>query len=549
MARLRCAIYTRKSTEDGLDQEFNSLDAQHEACEAFIASQRHEGWRAIPDRFDDGGFSGGTMERPGLARLLDALRQNQLDVIVVYKVDRLTRSLADFAKIVALLDKHGVSFVSVTQQFNTTSSMGRLTLNVLLSFAQFEREVTAERIRDKIAASKKKGLWTGGPVPIGYDVKEKALVPNPAEAETVRRLFQLYLTLGSVRELEAVAAAEGVVTKRRKGIGARAGGNPLSRGALYKLLSNPTYIGRIGYRGDVYEGRHPPIVDIDLWDAVQAKLKAGAPERASPTNAASPSFFAGLLFDETGDRLTPAHANKAGKRYRYYVSSRLHLGKDLTGWRLPAPMLEALVLDILDRRLADPLALLGAGVASPGAEMLLQLQNVAGDFRRRLAGVDAQERAAAVRALVRRIDLAPEEIGIALSPDVVLPGKDNDPILIAEPVQLRRRGVESRLTSGAPNRRQTNPDPKLIALVARAHRWRDLLVEGHYRNVVELAAGEGVNRWDVSKQLPFAYLAPDIVTAILDGKQPIDLTASQLRQAAPLPFDWNAQRRVLGFDW
>ena len=547
MARLRCAIYTRKSTEDGLDQAFNSLDAQREACDAFITSQRHEGWRALPDQFDDGGFSGGTMERPGLTQLLGAVRRNQVDVIVVYKVDRLTRSLADFAKIVALLDAHEVSFVSVTQQFNTTSSMGRLTLNVLLSFAQFEREVTAERIRDKIAASKKKGLWTGGPVPIGYDVKEKALVPNPAEAETVRHLFQLYLTHGSVRELETIAAAEGIVTKRRKGVGARAGGNPLSRGALYKLLSNPTYVGRIAYRGDVYDGRHPPIIDLDLWDAVQAKLKAGAPERTSSTNAASPSFFAGILFDETGDRLTPSHANKAGKRYRYYVSSRLHLGKDQTGWRLPAPMLEALVFEILDRRLADPLALLGAGVVSPDAKMLLQLENVASDFRRRLAGADAQERATAVRALVRRIDLSPKEMRIALSPDVVA-GNDFDPIVIAEPVQLRRRGVESRLMSGALNHGQTNPDPKLLTLVSRAHRWRDLLVEGRYRSVIELAAGEGVNRWDVSKQLPFAYLAPDIVTAILDGKQPIGLTASRLRRAAPLPFDWNAQRRVLGFD-
>ncbi len=248
---------------------------------------------------------------------------------------------------------HEVSFVSVTQQFNTTSSMGRLTLNVLLSFAQFEREVTAERIRDKIAASKKKGLWTGGPVPLGYDVKEKALVPNLNEAEAVRRLYELYLQHGSVRELQSAATAEGIVTKRRNGEGARAGGNPFSRGALYALLANPIYVGRIAYRGEVYEGRHEPIVELDLWDAVQAKLKAAAPQRRARFNQASASVLAGVLYDETGDRLTPSHANRSGKRYRYYVSHRLHLGQDQSGWRLPAPMLERLIL--------------GAGRSRPGS--------------------------------------------------------------------------------------------------------------------------------------------------------------------------------------
>ena len=550
MARLRCAIYTRKSTEDGLDQEFNSLDAQREACEAYITSQRHEGWRALPDQYDDGGFSGGTMERPGLSRLLEAVARNTVDIIVVYKVDHLTRSLADFAKMVSLLDKHGVSFVSITQQFNTTSSMGRLTLNVLLSFAQFEREVTAERIRDKIAATKRKGMWTGGPVPLGYDVKDKALIPNPTEAASIRQLFRLYVELGSVRELQSAARAKGIVTKRRRGVGARAGGNPFSRGALYKLLGNQIYAGRVLHRGQIYPGRHEPIIDLDLWDAVQAQLKAGAPNRALPTNAVSPSFLVGLLFDETGDRLSPAHASKAGKRYRYYVSSRLRQGQERTGWRLPAPMLEDLIVGLLAQRMAEPLALLGAERSSTAtANMLLQLENTADDFQQRLTSPDTDVRVAAVKALVHRIDLASNEIRLTLCRGAIFDdGVDEDLITLVESVQLRRRGVEARLVSSAMNGRQANPDAKLITLIARAHRWRNLLMEGRYGSVIELAAGEGVNRWDVSKQLPFAYLAPEIITAILDGRHPISLTASRLKQAIPLPYCWLAQRKALGFD-
>ncbi|MEQ9124057.1 MAG: recombinase family protein [Alphaproteobacteria bacterium] len=548
MARLRCAIYTRKSTEDGLDQAFNSLDAQHEACAAFITSQRHEGWRELPDRFDDGGYSGGTMERPGLARLLDLVRQNQVDVIVVYKVDRLTRSLADFAKMVALLDKHEVSFVSVTQQFNTTSSMGRLTLNVLLSFAQFEREVTAERIRDKIAASKKKGLWTGGPVPLGYDDRDRALVPNSAEAATVRRLYELYLRLGSVREVQEAAGREGIVTKRRNGVGARAGGNPFSRGALYALLSNQIYTGRIAYRGEVYEGQHEPIVDLDLWDAAQAKLKQASPRRRSRTNDAPASILTGLLYDETGDRLTPSHADKSGKRYRYYVSSRLHLGQDQSGWRLPAPMLENLILGIVDRRLMEPARLDGLpqhvmdDMASLG-----RLQVAAAAVRRRLASADARERMSAIKQLIHRIDIRQDGIRIALRLGTLVDAAADDVIEIAAPAELRRRGVETKIVLSASQGFTSTIDVKLIALVARAHRWRRMLSAGGFQTLDHLAAAEGASRWDVSRHLPLAFLAPDIVEAVLQGRQPVGLTVNRLKRSLPLPLDWKDQRRLLGF--
>ena len=335
----RCAVYTRKSTEEGLEQEFNSLDAQREACEAYIRSQGGLGWKLVSKRYDDGGVSGGTMDRPALQQLLSDIKARAVDVIVVYKIDRLTRSLMDFAQMVEVFDAHEVSFVSVTQQFNTTTSMGRLTLNVLLSFAQFEREVTAERIRDKIAASKKKGIWMGGPVPLGYDLKDRQLLVNKTEAATVRRLYELYLELGSVRLLKAEADRIGIKTKDRSHVkGPFKGLRPFTRGNLYRLISNPIYLGRIDHHGATYEGQHPAIIDQDLWDRVQAKLLDRTVTRRSPTNTADIHILTGLVFDETGDRLSPTHAQNHGRRYRYYISNRLMEAhrKEKDGWRLRA---------------------------------------------------------------------------------------------------------------------------------------------------------------------------------------------------------------------
>jgi site-specific DNA recombinase len=322
--RTRCAIYTRKSSDEGLEQAFNSLDAQREACAAFIVSQKHEGWTVLPTLYDDGGFSGGNLERPALKRLLADIEAGQIDVVVVYKVDRLTRALSDFAKLVDIFDRRGVSFVSITQQFNTTTSMGRLTLNVLLSFAQFEREVIGERVRDKIAASKKKGMWMGGMPPLGYDVKDRKLVVNNNEARAVVDIYRRYLALKSVRALKDELAAARITSKRRvRPDGTEYGGQKLARGALYLMLQNRIYRGEITHKGNSYPGEHPAIIEQQLWDHVQAVLAKNRVERATGVRVKHPSLLAGLVFDGTGERLTPTYAIKKGTRYRYYVSASL----------------------------------------------------------------------------------------------------------------------------------------------------------------------------------------------------------------------------------
>ena len=355
---LRCAIYTRVSTEQGLEQDFNSLDAQREACDAYIKSQAHEGWRLVRDRYDDGGFSGGSMERPALHKLLIDVQARRIDVIVVYKVDRLTRSLADFAKLVETFDAHGVSFVSVTQSFNTTTSMGRLTLNVLLSFARFEREVTGERIRDKISASKKKGMWMGGVVPLGYRVEDRALQIVEDHAEVVRSLFRRYLEAGSVVRLKQQLDADGVrIPIRIDGAGRSTGGGLLGRGHVYKLLSNPIYVGRIAHKGQVHEGQHPPIVTQDLWDEVQQSLRdhLGA-ARTKRARQSSDALLMGKLYDDGGNRMSPTWARKGSKRWRYYVSQAALQGdKSKAGsiLRVPAADVETLVAEALGKQSPD----------------------------------------------------------------------------------------------------------------------------------------------------------------------------------------------------
>ena len=559
--RRRCAIYTRKSTEEGLEQDFNSLHAQREACEAFIKSQHHEGWRVLPEDFDDGGYSGGTMERPALARLLDAAKSGKLEVVVVYKVDRLTRSLADFARIVELFDACGVSFVSVTQQFNTTTSMGRLTLNVLLSFAQFEREVTGERIRDKIAASRKKGLWMGGVVPLGYDAKDRNLVINTTEAETVRTLFRLYGELGTVRRLKEAADRLGLVTKRRhQSSGRVAGGVPFTRGHLYCLLSNPIYAGEVSHKGARYPGRHDAIIHRETFDAVQQQLTGNAASRGSPTNAKAPSLLTGLVHDETGDRLCPTHANKKGRRYRYYISKRLMhpSGPTTGGWRLPAKELEVAVLQTVRDFLANELQVVGA----------LRLNDTPPDRLRKLIAhaavvadelthgpIDRQRQLLSV--LLHRITLHANSIRIEIK-RAGLAGLLADPcagtaecleglfVLIA-PVQLKRRGIEAKLVMKAAGIRSAPPDTKLVTLFADALRWIDDLAQGRASSVRDLARRNNRDPGEVSRTLPLAFLAPDIVEAILEGRQPIGLTPRQLKRIGALPRRWDDQRRLLGF--
>jgi len=405
----RCAIYTRKSTTDGLEQDFNSLDAQREACEAFIVSQRSQGWKLLPELYDDGGISGGHMQRPSLNQLIQEIKSKRIDVVVVYKVDRLTRSLADFARLVDLFDEHDVSFVSVTQQFNTTSSMGRLTLNVLLSFAQFEREVTAERIRDKIAASKKKGKWMGGSPSLGYDNIEKKLAVNEAEAKTVRQLFELYLELGNVRDLKERANQLGLITKKRTGVNDRTtGGIPFSRGRLYHLLSNPLYIGKVRHHDQIYDGEHNAILSQELWSQVQTQLKLNAPDRNFAANRKSTQLFTGIIFDETGDRLSPVHTNKKGQVYRYYVSNRLvhNKQKDDTGWRLAADKFEQTVFNAIVNFMANQKELLEAlnlkNITTVQVKTILQRAKTLATI---LQSTEPQERKALVSKLIASIDL------------------------------------------------------------------------------------------------------------------------------------------------
>jgi DNA invertase Pin-like site-specific DNA recombinase len=557
--KIRCAIYTRKSSDDGLEQEFNSLDAQREACEAFIASQRGLGWIALPARYDDGGLSGGTMERPALRSLLGDIGNGGVDLVVVYKVDRLTRSLADFARIVDVFDAAQVSFVSVTQQFNTSTSMGRLTLNMLLSFAQFEREVTGERIRDKIAASKQKGMWMGGVPPLGYDVCDKKLVVNPAEAETVRSLFQLYLDLGTVRKLLAEAGRSGLVTKRRRRAdGSDSGGRPFTRGHLYQLLSNPLYVGDVVHKGIAYPGQHQAIVARQTFDAVRQRLEGNAAERRSASNARSPSLLTGLIYDETGERLCPTHANKKGRRYRYYISKRLmhRITAEESGWRLPARELEGAVLQTLGAFLGDGLRMIDAlGLGQCAPDRLRTMLAHANAAASELEGEQPACQRALLHLLIHRVVLHPDRIQIVLKQgalaDMVGGGAGDaaageEPLELTVPVLLKRRGVEARLVLCAANGNHAAPNEKLIGVLLQAHRWIDQLASGEIGSVGEIAGRDGIDASDVGRTMQLAFLAPDIAEAILDGRQPVELTARRLKRIGTLPLSWDRQRRRLG---
>jgi DNA invertase Pin-like site-specific DNA recombinase len=550
----RCAIYTRKSSEEGLEQDFNSLDAQREACEAFIKSQAGEGWRLVKTAYDDGGLSGGTMERPALQHLLADINQGGIDVVVVYKVDRLTRSLTDFAKMVEVFDAHGVSFVAVTQQFNTTTSMGRLTLNVLLSFAQFEREVTGERIRDKIAASKQKGMWMGGLVPLGYDVRDRRLVINRSEAETVREIFRRYLELGSVRLLMEDLNRRGVRSKVRVARnGKTSGGNSFFRGALYVLLSNPIYIGEIRHKGVRHPGLHEPIMDRELWEKTQLLLRSQAVRGASRTNSVA-SPLMGRLFDESGQSLTPSHAVKGERRYRYYVSRSLIKGTADSGgggWRLPAPEIERTVAASACQVLSDRSGIAAAAQAIGLADHRLpSLFSAAAAWRERLQS--EVEAGAALKALVDRVDLA--DTGIRVSLKVPLPqtgsrpAPDTNELIVTRffPMTIRRRGVEMRLVIEGDRAPAPRADLALLKAVARAHQWSADLLTGRARSIAEITERERVGARYVRRLMRLAFLAPEIVAAIAAGNQPPDLTAEALAERIDLPLLWTAQEQAVG---
>lgn len=559
MTRIVCAIYTRKSSDEVLEKEFNSLDAQREACAAYISSQKHAGWVAVRDLYDDGGQSGGTMERPALKRLLADIKAGKVQIVVVYKVDRLTRSLADFAKIVDVLDAHGASFASVTQQFNTTTSMGRLTLNMLLSFAQFEREIAGERIRDKIAASKAKGMWMGGTIPLGYDVRERKLVVNDAEAETVRMIFRRYGELGSVRLLGHEIDQLGVVSKRRERAGGGlTGGNRFSRGALYTLLQNPIYRGEIGHRGKVYPGQHEAIVDRELWDVVRSRLAANRKARSLAVGLEEPSLLSGLIFDSDGKRMTPTHANKRGRRYRYYISASL-LGCGNVGpntMRVPAVDVEGLVLDQIlkligsRRRLAE--ALMPLGLA---AEQLEHALRAADDLVTGWQSAPSKKQREWVRRIVTRVVLGLDgiELSICTSSLGELLGcrqgrfSGNQPMLVL-PVaaKLRRSGKGKRLVIGEATAETI--DPVLVRLIQEAFAARAVVLSDTSETLNEITARRKKSKGHLTALMRLSYLAPDIVADILDGRQPPELNAKHLqRTSGSLPLEWRSQRAHLGF--
>ena len=572
-ARLRCAVYTRKSTEEGLDQEFNSLDAQREACEAYIASQSSLGWRLVPDRYDDGGISGGTMDRPALQRLLRDIEDRRVDVVVVYKIDRLTRSLSDFARIVEIFDQAQASFVSITQQFNTTTSMGRLTLNVLLSFAQFEREVTAERIRDKIAASKQKGMWMGGGVPLGYRAENRKLQVDEEEATIVRYLFRRYLELRSVEALKAEATARGfpqratsrvkcAETARNKAHPTPANAAPsaprrFGRGQLYHVLSNPIYLGKVRHREKVYEGQHDAIIDEATFAAAQALLAGQAPMRRTNTNNADLHLLTRLLFDEDGNRLMPVHTRRGSIRYRYYASKPHPDGKrpgTRTGWRLPARAIESVVENELSKLLSDGRRL---------SELLKPLIT-ASDLTTVLAGAatlkaayqssSPSQQRDILRRLIRRIELA--EAMLTIQIDIVqlaaeLLGRDQSDTAIDEQQRtlaldcrfsLRRRGIETKLVLVDPSTQHRVPDDALARLLVKAHDYLGQLTDGSGRGIGEVAEANNVDRSDLTRILRLAFLAPDIVDRILNGSQPPELTTQKLSRLAELPHSWVEQR-------
>ena len=549
MNKVRCVIYTRKSSEEGVEQDFNSLDAQREACTAYIQSQASEGWSLIGDSYDDGGLSGGTMKHPALQPLLKDIRDGRIDIVVVYKVDRLTRSLLDFAKLVETMDKAGVSFVSVTQSFNTTNSMGRLTLNMLLSFAPFEREVTAERIRDKIAASKAKGMWMGGIPPLGYEPDGRSLAIVEEHAAIIRYIFEQYRKVGNVRLVFEQLREGGVgAPQRTLSTGSVIGGKLFSRGQLYRILFNPVYVGEIHHNGKVYRGRHEPIIQRELWTSVQARLGENRQGEQRAATIASPSLLAGKVFDENNEPLVASHACKGKVRYRYYVSKALqHGGGTATnGWRMPATELEGVVKERLCDAFTRPLELLERLGVSVDAALLptvvLRASEVAKTVR--------STRRGSVGKLVHRVDVRRTGLTVALDGRSVLKQLDIDDV---EPTQtctidieasLSRSGRALKLIQSDGKAAAAAVDQTLVELVVRSRAWLEEMTSARM-SMAELARAKGINPSFVSRTVRLAFLSPKIVSAILSGRQPANLTAQVLR-TTELPVRWSDQHELLG---
>ncbi len=554
--KIRCAIYTRKSSDEGLDQEFNSLDAQYEACAAYIASQKHEGWRLVSKRYDDGGISGGTMERDGLKALLADIDAGLIDMIVVYKIDRLTRSLSDFSKIVDRLDAKSASFVSVTQSFNTATSMGRLTLNMLLSFAQFEREVTAERIRDKIAASKSRGLWMGGTVPLGYDPNPdktiRGLVVNFTEAKSVKRIFELYNKLGNLTKTKDACAAEGIRSKYRPQYQSRLkGGSVMTNGQIHHILINPLYIGKIRHKDKTYDGQHEAIIEDVLWNRVQEKLQSAAARKRgqSKDQHQQTAPLTGKLFDETGDHLTPTHTKKRalrranhgeressqdqGRIVRYYISNRLIKSKDPTGWRLPAKTIETAVVETIRVALREHDLKISEDIS------ISDYQSVKGKLND-LANAKPEF----LNDLISSIDLEKHQVTIALDIEKIAdPTQLNSDMLdglalVTKPLAIKKRGVEQKLVIGE---MKPELDKTLIQNLARAHLWADQIRAG--KGISEIALAEQKSLSYITNRIKLAFLSPKIKTMILEQNQKPNWS-TQYFLTQNIPMDWQEQENL-----
>lgn len=529
----RCAIYTRKSTEEGLEQAFNSLDAQRDACAAYILSQTHEGWELVNEHYDDGGWSGGNMHRPALKQLLADVAAGKVDVIVVYKVDRLTRSLADFARIVDTLDKAKASFVSVTQAFNTTSSMGRLTLNVLLSFAQFEREVTSERIRDKFAASKRKGIFMGGPIPIGYRLDNRKLLVDDVEASTVRMIFERYIALRSIPQLVNELAKRDVRTKVRPlKDGRMIGGVRFQQGPLATLLKNPVYIGKVAQGGELHVGEHEAIIDEALWLEVQAMIASNRHSRKVGLGVRSPSLLTGMLTNPDGLPMTPNFTTKGSQRFQYYVT-RLRPGearKD--AWRVPAREVDRCVIAALSEWLRS-----GVGNDLSEDARKLREQLVA---RTGLADAIADMSILELRNLLLdwkvTVQLGLNELSLRL-------GDGADIISIELPARIVHRGPELKLVLPADSDSHRKPDPVLVKLVVLARVAQQSLASAIPDPLVSHYSKR--HFWQL---LRISWLAPDITAAIISGSQPANLIGRRLLRATDIPLDWKAQRAYFEFD-
>ena len=528
-ASRRCAIYTRVSTDSGLEQEFNSLDAQREACEAYIRSQAHEGWRLVPDRFDDGGFSGASLDRPDLTRLLDLVDRGRVDIVVVYKVDRLTRSLADFAKLVERFDARNVSFVSVTQSFNTTSSMGRLTLNMLLSFAQFEREVTGERIRDKIAASKKRGMFMGGTLPLGYRVEDRKLIIVPDEAAIVRTIFEQYLEQGSVLKLLAELRRRGITTRLRKLSTAKTiGGIPFTQGPLAWLLKNRIYLGEISNHGQWYPGEHAAIADREIFDRVQALMAANGRDGTRVARQ-SPVLLKGLLFDDRGFRMAPSTAKKGGVRYRYYISRALLEGAaDQAGSvkRVSATVLEDAVMAALGE-LVRPGDVTSFRTGDAGAPS-------------RSPAVDPPD----ISDIVERVILSRQRLTLALTPEART-RFDRDCLDVDwSPPPTRPKREILGPASGDGRAMESADRARLVASIAQGRLWLDQLITGA-TDIDGIARRERRSTRGVKLTISLAFLSPRIVNAAISGSLPRRISMTRLFD---LPASWRLQHEMLAID-